>query len=108
MLPDYTDHLNSRMEAAARTRQSFENKMQPTIHVQVQVRNVVADSYDAARGEAYNMLAADAMTNGLLHALLQTFLGKYGEEVADPWRYTFLKMCRVAKEVDGTYTVTLP
>lgn len=80
----------------------------PTIHVTLQVKGIVATSYDDARGIAYDALSAPAMTDNILHALLQGFLGKYGEEVSDPWRYTFLRICRVAKEANGTYTVTVP
>lgn len=96
MLPDYTDHLNSRKEAAARTRQSFENKMQPTIHVQLQVRKIVAGTYHNAADIAY-----DQLSDSIEMVRMMEGMGVYG-------RYTFRGLSRVAKEVDGTYTVTLP
>lgn len=95
-IPDYTAHLNSRMEAAARTRQNFENKMQPTIHVQLQVRKIVALTYEGARMMAYKALSENEETYAVLIRLNAVVIVQ------------FVDMARVAKETDGTYTVTLP
>lgn len=79
-----------------------------TIHIQLQVRGIVAVNYDEARGFAYDELSIPAMTDNLLHDILRSLLSQNDEGVDNPWRYVFLRTCRVAKETDGTYTVTLP
>ena len=99
-IPDYTDHYKERMEAAARTREAFQNKMQPTIHVQLQVRKIVADGYNDAKRGAFNTVMGNVGLEEMLHGLL-------GVEVSE-WQMKFYNHARVAKEVDGTYTVTLP
>jgi hypothetical protein len=82
--------------------------MNATIHVTLVVKGVVAADYDEARGLAYDVLAQDAMTNDMLNALMRNMLDQEAARVDNPWRYAFLRKCRVAKECDGTYTVTVP
>lgn len=95
-IPDYTDHYKERMEAAARTREAFQNRMQPTIHVQLQVRKIAALSYEAAMIIAHGALSDNDETYAVMVKLNAAELVQ------------FTSMARVAKEMDGTYTVTLP
>ena len=74
--------------------------MRPTIHVQLQVRKIVANNYDHARTLAFDECRK---AWGLEHMLYGT-LGTDEFEWEDKWN----ELARVAKEVDGTYTVTLP
>ena len=71
--------------------------MQPTIHVQVQVRKIVCKTYNAAKVHAYWMLALEDGRPGHL------IRGMGIENIT-----MFADACRVAKEVDGTFTVTVP
>jgi hypothetical protein len=73
--------------------------MRPSIHVQLQVRKVVAADYnDAAVKAMYEMIS-----DSKLNAVLEHILGK--PDIGWP---SFADKLRVAKEADGTYTVTLP
>jgi hypothetical protein len=96
-IPDYTEHLAGRAEAAKVSREVPKvHQMNPTIHVQLQVRKIVAQHYADARFLAYNALAYNSETYALLIRLNAATQQQFNE------------LARVAKEVDGTYTVTLP
>ena len=95
-IPNYTDHLRARQEAANKAREGFVNRVGPTIHVQLQVRHIVAEGYVGARVMAFGYLANNDETFGVMVKLNAATLT------------AFTSMARVAKEMDGTYTVTLP
>lgn len=67
----------------------------PTIHVTLQVKNITADSYEDAKLIALQELTEDDGTDDLL--------GNLGIDET-----MFMQTCRVAKEANGTYTVTIP
>jgi hypothetical protein len=67
-----------------------------TIHVTLQVRNIVARDYDDAKWEAFIQLERNDETAKIMLKM----------NVLDQGH--FYEACRVAKECDGTYTVTVP
>lgn len=95
-IPNYDAHEDARRQAGVSFRANFRNEMQPTIHVQLQVRSIVAKSYEGARVMAYRCLHDDSTTLDALQ--------KMGMETITK----FSLAARVAKEVDGSYTVTIP
>lgn len=68
----------------------------PTIHVTLQVRNIAADDYGRAAYLAREQLILSRETRSMLIGL-----GAY--HIVE-----FRKVCRIAKEANGTYTVTVP
>jgi hypothetical protein len=67
-----------------------------TIHVTLQVRNIVARDYDDAKWEAFILLERSDETAKIMLKMDVLDQGHFNEA------------CRVAKECDGTYTVTIP
>jgi hypothetical protein len=66
-----------------------------TIHVTLQVKGIVAKSYDDARGICWELLLNTDMRDILDRMCIYNI-------------HQFWDMVRVAKECDGTYTVTVP
>jgi hypothetical protein len=66
------------------------------IELSFTVRDIQAESYDAAKTEAYNQLRGSLRRRLILDGL---GIKNYDD---------FNKMARAAKEADGTYTVTIP
>jgi hypothetical protein len=68
----------------------------PTIHVTLQIKGIVAAGYGEAKAFAYQELYTNALLADVLAEMkLRNFL-------------EFHDACRIAKECDGTYTVTVP
>ena len=66
-----------------------------TIHIQLQVRGIIADSYNSALLAAWKLLDSTPDTMEILMRL--------GVE-----NWNDFHTARAAKEANGTYTVTLP
>lgn len=71
----------------------------PTIHVTLQVRNITAQDYNDAAVTAMYLMIEDSRLNPVLEQILGP------PTIGWP---CFNDKCRVAKECDGTYTVTVP
>lgn len=66
-----------------------------TVHVSIQVRGIQATDYNDAKGVAYGEIQATSVRDTLFG------IGVYNVHM-------FWDRCRVARECDGTFTVTIP
>lgn len=70
------------------------------IELVAKIRNIAATDYQEAKRQAFDLLMMTESTENLLECILQDF--------TKDWWQQFDEIAKVAKEADGTFTVTIP